>query len=257
MSTPQMNAGNSETRILGLATALSIVIANMIGTGIFTTTGFLVEDIKEPFPVLVTWMVGGLIALCGALTYAELGAAMPRSGGEYHYLSRLYHPLAGFLSGWISMVAGFSAPIAAVAVAFAKYLHVVLPQFPVTPGALLAVAIFSFFHWKNVKLGGHIQNYITWLKVLLILALIIGGIIAVPKNEFYLSPSPGEWDIFFNPAFATGLIYVMYSYSGWNAAAYLGGEIKRPSRNLPMALIGGTLIVTLLYAGLKDRKSVV
>jgi len=241
---------SSSFRVLGSATALSIVVANMIGTGIFTTTGFLIEDLQNPLTILISWLVGGLVALCGALTYAELGIRMPRSGGEYHYLSRLFHPAVGFLAGWISLVVGFSAPVAAVAVAFSRYLGSVFEALPVIPVALLVVLIFSLLHLWNVKFGGRVQNIITWLKVLLILALIIGGFIVAPGDNSSAAISTFSIDEVVSPFFATGLIFVMYAYSGWNAAAYLGGEIKNPSRNIPMALIGGTMLVTLLYLAL-------
>lgn len=240
----------SSFRVLGPATALSVVVANMIGTGIFTTTGFLIEDLQNPLTVLIAWLVGGFVALCGALTYAELGIRMPRSGGEYHYLSRLFHPAVGFLAGWISLVVGFSAPVAAVAVAFSRYLGSVFEALPVIPIALLVVLIFSLLHLWNVKFGGRVQNIITWLKVLLILALITGGFIMAPGDSSSVAISGFSIDGVVSPVFATGLIFVMYAYSGWNAAAYLGGEIKNPSRNLPLALIGGTMLVTLLYLAL-------
>lgn len=237
----------SSFRVLGPATAFSVVVANMIGTGIFTTTGFLIEDLQNPLTVLIAWLVGGLVALCGALTYAELGIRMPRSGGEYHYLSRLFHPAVGFLAGWISLVVGFSAPVAAVAVAFSRYLGSVFEGLAVIPIALLVVLAFSLLHLWNVKFGGRVQNIITWLKVVLILALITGGFIIAPGDSSSVAISNFSIDEVISPFFATGMIFVMYAYSGWNAAAYLGGEIKNPARNLPLALIGGTMLVTFLY----------
>ncbi|MCF8232517.1 MAG: amino acid permease [Bacteroidales bacterium] len=250
MTNSSEHVNYSGKRVLGPLTALSVVIANMIGTGIFTTTGFLAKDLGHPLTILIAWLVGGLVALCGALTYAELGVRMPRSGGEYHYLSRLFHPMAGFLAGWISLIVGFSAPVAAVAVAFSRYLGSVVPELPVVLSSLALVLAFSLVHLWNVKFGGYVQNVITWLKVLLILALIIGGFILAPGDSSSLSIADFKPADIINPAFAAGLIFVMYAYSGWNAAAYLGGEIKNPSRNLPLALISGTVIVTGLYLAL-------
>ena len=230
--------------------ALSIVVANMIGTGIFTTTGLLLADISNPLAVLIAWVVGGLVALCGALTYAELGVAMPESGGEYHYLSKLFHPALGFLSGWISLIVGFSAPIAAVAIAFAEYSKNLYSGLAVVPTAIAVVILFSIFHLFSVRTGGRIHSAFTWIKVVLIIGIIAGGIAMTPEKQPELTFTAMNWNDLVSPAFATGLILVMYSYSGWNAAAYLGGEIRNPGRNIPMALIIGTVLVTLLYAGL-------
>ncbi|MFO8054960.1 MAG: amino acid permease [Bacteroidales bacterium] len=240
-------ATKGQKRILGLTTALSLVVANMVGTGLFTTTGFLIEDLQHPLSVLFAWLAGGIVALCGALTYAELGAALPRSGGEYHYLSRLFHPMAGFLAGWISLIVGFSAPVAAVAIAFSSYLKSVLPELHVISLSLAIVTLFSALHIWNVKYGGKVQNIITALQVILILLLLLGGTLATSEANKSLNLPAFEAKSIISPAFATGLILVMYAYSGWNAAAYLGGEIRNPAKNLPKALIGGTFIVTLLY----------
>jgi len=241
-----------NTRKIGVGTATSIVVGNMVGTGIFTTTGLILADVHNLLAVLIVWLIGGLAALCGALTYAELGAAMPHSGGEYHYLSRLYHPIVGFISGWVSLIVGFSAPIAAVAIAFAKYTQQLINGIPEIPTALITVLGLSLLHLWYVKIGSQIHNGFTWVKVLLIIALMVGGILMASKAGYSLTiPEVNEsWGALLNPAFATSLIFAMYAYSGWNAAAYLGGEIKRPERNLPLALIAGTLIVTILYLGL-------
>lgn len=249
MKKPGATTRDSQ-RVLGTETVLSVVIANMIGTGIFTTTGFLIDEISHPVTILIAWLVGGLVALCGALAYAELGVRMPRSGGEYHYLTRLFHPAVGFLAGWVSLIVGFSAPAAAVSVAFAKYLAGVFPHLPVIPVALAAVVTFSIVHLRDVKFGGRIQYIITALKVVLLVAFITGGIILTPEGNQHTAFPDFAISELFSPAFAIGLIFVMYAYSGWNAAAYLGGEIKNPGRSLPVALIGGTLIVTLLYLAL-------
>jgi len=175
---------------------------------------------------------------------------MPRSGGEYHYLSKLFHPSVGFLAGWISLVVGFSAPVAAVSVAFSKYFASVIPELAIIPTALFAVLLFSVLHLWNVKAGSQIQNVITILKVGLIVAIIIGGFLYAPESDSSLAMGDISFNKIYSPVFATGLIFVMYAYSGWNAAAYLAGEIKRPARNLPLALIAGTLIVTVLYVAL-------
>ncbi len=239
---------NHPLRKISGTVAMSLVIANMIGTGIFTTTGLLIEDLGNPVVVLLAWLVGGIAALAGALTYAELGVRMPQSGGEYLYLSKLYHPTLGFVAAWVSLIVGFAAPVAAVAVAFANYLQGVFPDLPVIATALIAVAGFSGLHLWSVKAGGAVQNIITWLKVMLILGFIAGGIIwASPESSKPALNMTFDNNAIFSSVFAASLILVMYSYSGWNAAAYVGGEIKNPAKNLPMALVGGTVIVIIIY----------
>ncbi|MFW5975107.1 MAG: APC family permease [Bacteroidota bacterium] len=239
---------NHTLRKISGTVAMSLVIANMIGTGVFTTTGLLIEDLGNPLLVLLAWLIGGIAALAGALTYAELGVRMPQSGGEYLYLSKLYHPALGFVAGWISLIVGFAAPVAAVAVAFANYLLAVFPDLPIIATALLAVAGFSGLHLWSVKAGGFVQNIITWMKVVLIVGFIVGGIIwASPENSKPAFNMAFDNNAIFSSVFASSLILVMYSYSGWNAAAYVGGVIKNPSKNLPMALVGGTVIVIIIY----------
>lgn len=246
------NAVLPTDRKIGVASAMGVIMGNMVGTGIFTTTGLMLADFNNPWSILMVWLVGGLVAICGALTYAEISVAIPENGGEYLYLSRLFHPFLGFLSGWISFIVGFSASIAAVAVVFAEYMQSVFPDFPLIPGAILAVIIFSMIHLWNVRLGVKLHDFFTGILVLLILALIAGGIYAafvLDTNKALLLQAP-EVRTLISPSFATALILVMYAYSGWNAAAYLGGEVKEPARALPTALIGGALLVTALYAGL-------
>ncbi len=250
MTKAQNAKTDDHPRILGLPTATAIVVASMIGTGIFTTSGFLAADLGSPFVLLLIWLVGGLLALCGALSYAELAVAMPRSGGEYHYLTQIYHPAVGFLSGWVSLTVGFSAPIAAAAMACGSYLNSALPGVPPTSIALVLVALFSLLHLTDIRLGGYTQNVFTLFKLLLILGLMIGGFIAGGGGSLAQPPTLADLRITISPAFAVGLIFVSYAYSGWNAATYIGGEVKAPGRNLPRALLLGTGLVTLLYLGL-------
>lgn len=240
-----------ETRLLGLFSAISIVAADMIGSGIFTTSGFLMEELNSPFLLFCVWLVGGLVALCGALSYSELASAMPESGGEYHYLTKLYHPAVGFLSAWVSLLIGFSAPIAAASIAFSVYLDIFLPE--IIPSKLIAlglVSIISLFHIADIRFGTYFQNFFTFIKVALIFTLILGGFTSGAGNIPSLIPSSQELVSLFSPLFATSIIFVFFSYSGWNAAAYIGGEIKNPEKNLPISLLLGTLIVLFLYLGL-------
>lgn len=257
-------AENLLQRKLGLFPATNIVVANMIGAGIFTTSGLLMAGLNNPMLMLALWLVGGLIALCGALSYGELGAAMPGAGGEYLFLSRLYNPLFGFLSGWVSFIVGFSAPIAASALGFSEYFTRALPglstwfsQAAFSEGAaktFLAVAvivIFTFIHYMGIKSGAIIQNILTLLKISLIVFLLLAGFISGNGSTGNFSTGGGV-----GPGLAgwktigLSLMWIMFAYSGWNAATYLGAEIKNPLKTLPRSLILGTLIVILLYLGI-------
>jgi len=252
-------------RKLGLFPATNIVIANMIGAGIFTTSGLLMTGLKDPVLLLILWAVGGVIALCGALSYGELGAAMPGAGGEYLFLSRLYNPIFGFLSGWVSFMVGFSAPIAASALGFSEYFSRALPGLPawlessgimgpVLTKKILAVTIiliFTIIHYRGIKYGTKIQNILTLLKVLLIVVLLFAGF-SSGKGDF-ANFSEGEGGLSGLAGFKTiglSLMWIMFAYSGWNASTYLGAEIRNPSKILPGSLIWGTGIVIILYLGI-------
>ena len=237
----------TKTKGIGLFTATSIVVANMIGTGVFTSLGFQVVDIKSGFTLLFLWLVGGIFALCGALSYGELGAAMPYSGGEYQYLSRIYHPLVGFLSGWVSVTVGFAAPIAAAAMALGAYFKSVFPLISSTAIALGVVVGISMIHSINKAFSRYFQDIFTILKVLLIVVLIACGLFLAEPQQLGFLPSGGDMNLIFSSPFAISLVYVTYSYSGWNAAVYLASEVEEPEKNLPRSLIGGTLIVMGLY----------
>lgn len=257
-----LNEKKDLERRLGFFPVTNIVIANMIGAGIFTTSGLLMADLNSPFLMLSLWVVGGIIALCGALSYGELGANMPEAGGEYRYLSNLYNPLAGFLSGWISFIVGFSAPIAASAIGFSVYFIRAFPSFAawilehtgVTEPLLqkgLSVAVivlFTAIHYRGLKLGATIQNYLTILKVVLLLGLITLGFAAGTGNlaNFHVGNASasgfGDWK-----TIGLSLMWIMFAYSGWNASTYIGSEIKNPRRNLPLSLLVGTMVVMVLY----------
>ena len=259
------DASDGLERRLGLVSVTSIVIANMIGAGIFTTSGLLLEGLGSPGVMVALWLVGGVIALCGALCYGELGAAIPRAGGEYTFLSRLFHPLLGFLTGWVSFFAGFSAPIAASAIGFAEYLTRAFPAL-LQPGlagvageaasfkkayAILAIAAFAALHARGVELGAKVQNLLTGLKVSLILGLVAAGF---GWGEGTLSHFSGGEGFVFDfggwKRMGLALMWIMFAYSGWNAAAYIGSEIKDPSKNLPRSLLAGTVVVIVLYFAL-------
>jgi APA family basic amino acid/polyamine antiporter len=247
---------------MGLPLAVSLVISNVIGVGIFTTSGLLARDLGDARLLLGIWLAGGILALSGALCYAELGATFPRAGGEYAYLREAYGPLPSFLSGWASLFAGFSAPIAAAAVGFTEYMSFYFPslstQSPAAaaggflrPGHLVSAAVIlvlSAVHNCKVKVGGPVHVGLTTFKVAIIVIFIICGFFVGKGNVSHFAPTVpvSEWPGL-SSSVAGGLIFVMFSYSGWNAAAYIGGEIRNPVRNLPRSLFLGTMVVVVLY----------
>jgi basic amino acid/polyamine antiporter, APA family len=236
----------NTARQLGLTSAAALVVASMIGTGVFTTSGFLLADLKSPGLVLLAWVLGGGLATLGALSYGALARRIPESGGEYTFLSQTLHPAAGFLAGWVSLLVGFSAPLAAAAMGFGEYVRPWLGGLsPRLIGTLLLLT-FSLLHGTHVRHGARAQDWTVLVKVLLIVAFVGYGfsrVTFVPLESGVTSPVAVS-------TFAVSLVWVSFSYSGWNAAVYIGGEIREPGRNLPRALLLGTGIVTLLYLGL-------
>lgn len=244
-NSPQL-ASPPLARRFGAVTATLLVVASMIGTGVFTTTGLLLAELKSPLAVLLAWSLGGIISLCGALSYAELATSIASNGGEYRLLSDTFHPAVGFVAGWICLVVGFSAPIAASAMAFGMYLHGLTPSIPpVTAGVTLIVSL-SILHAARVTAGGRVQSAFTLTTVILILLFIVGTAWHLRGQRL----EPFEWPsaaMLASPSFAVSVIFVYYAYTGWNAAVYVSGEVHEPSRNLPLALGLGTTIVALLY----------
>src|SRR5437667_1987337 len=220
-------------RTVGFLTASSIVIANIIGTGIFTSLGFQLTDIQSGFPLLMLWIIGGIAALCGALCYGELSATLPRSGGEYHFLSEIYHPALGFMAGFVSATVGFAAPIALAAMAFGKYFAGVFDLGSQVVLSFVVVCVVTIVPLWNLQVGIAFQHLSTLVKLLLIGVLIAAGFSVEAKQPIGLLPVSGDTSSIFSGAFAVALVYVMYSYSGWNAAAYITGEVKRPEKNVP------------------------
>ena len=238
---------NSDIQKIGFATAFSIVVANMIGTGVFTSLGFQITEIKSIFALLMLWLIGGLVAVSGALSYGELAAALPRSGGEYHFLSRIYHPILGFLAGWISILVGFAAPTALAAMAMGSYAQSFIPfSYPGT-FAISVVVLLSLIHSYQIKIGGQFQRIVTFLKIALIIFFIISGIFIGESQTLHILPRMADWKQVFSSSFAVSLIFVSYAFSGWNASVYIIDEINDPAKNIPWSLILGTLTVTILY----------
>jgi APA family basic amino acid/polyamine antiporter len=257
-------------RQLGFVSATALVISNMVGTGIFATTGFMAGDLGSARLILLCWLAGAGFALCGALTYSELGINFPSSGGEYVYLTRAFGPTWGFMTGWVSFFAGFSAPIALAALAFADYVGYFFPafkqanaQFTIGSGALslrlggaellasVLIAGFTILNCFGVGRTAKVQNVLTGTKLVVIASFVVAGFAA----------GTGSWEHFSQPAvrtstvsvpvqFMISLLWVMVGYSGWNAATYVAEELKQPERTLPLALATGTALVTALYIGL-------
>lgn len=245
--------------------ATNMVIANMIGTGIFTSLGFQVLDngIPDSFAIMMIWLLGGLVSLCGATVYGEVATRINRSGGEYAFLSDIYHPILGLTSGWISMFVGFSAAIASLALAASEYL---LPALNMEKEAMInfgigqipaykiiacgILVLVTQVHLRGVRFGGIFQNVMTYVKLLLIAVFLIIPFIFLSDYEpsgISFAPTEKSWDTIFGLPFAGALVWVMFSYSGWNASTYIVGNLENPKRNLPFSLIVGTLVVTVIY----------
>ncbi len=245
-----MAAGASPLRRgIGISTAAAVVTANMVGSGIFTTSGFVARDVGSAPWLMSLWMAGGAIALSGALCYGELGAAIPEAGGEYAYLREAYGPLAAFLSGWTSLFVGFSGAIAAALIATVNYLQPYFPHlgnpFAARAAALVMLWAITLVHISGLRAGGVVQRALTGATVAAVAGLIAAGFAAGNGSLANVGASMPA-----HGSAAVSLIFILYAYSGWNAAAYLGGEIDRPQKNLPRALILGTVIVTILYLGM-------
>lgn len=258
-------------RQLGFYSATALVVSNMVGIGIFTTTGFMAGDLGSASLILWCWAVGAFFAICGALSYSELGINFPSSGGEYVYLTEAYGPAWGFMSGWVSFFAGFSAPIAAAALAFANYIGYFDPAFKqetppwlsVGSGALslrlggaqvlasALIALFTILNCLGVKRIARIQNVLTSTKVLVIALFIFAGLAGGSGSWGHFSQDAVRTSSYSLPVqFIISLVWVMVGYSGWNAATYVAEEIRSPQKNLPAAIAAGTGLVTLLYLGL-------
>jgi APA family basic amino acid/polyamine antiporter len=255
----------SLQRHLRLRSATALVIANMIGAGIFTTTGFQAADLRHPLLIFALWVVGGILALLGALCYAELGAMMPEAGGEYVYLRETYGPAFGFMSAFVSLTAGFSAAIASATESFVIYLGTFVPFLSeqrlmvggvgvVDVTAVAVVWLLVWVHQRPVRSGTGFNDAITALKVAGIVAILVAAA-ALGRGEVsnLVTPSAsfaelGRGDTF--AALGTSLIFVMFCYAGWNAAAYVASEMEDPQRDLPRALLLGTGAVLVLYVGL-------
>ncbi len=243
-------SGGPSAGTVPWVTATAIVIADMVGVGVFTSLGFQVNDITSGFSLLLLWVVGGIVAICGAFCYAELATMFPRSSGEYNFLRQIYHPAFGFVAGWLSATVGFAAPVALAAMAFGIYFKSIVPG---APPLLLGFGITwlaALVHLCGVWFGGAYHNAWTALKLVLIIVFIIAGFALGDSQTISFAPSAVDLNYIGGAPFAISLVFVMYSYSGWNAATYIVGELREPGRNLPRALFLGTAIVIVLYVSL-------
>jgi APA family basic amino acid/polyamine antiporter len=231
--TGQLPRGGSTVSVL---VATAIVVADMVGVGVFTSLGFQVKDIPSGFSILLLWAVGGIVALCGVFSYSELGAMFPRSSGEYNFLSRAFHPAFGFVAGWVSATVGFAAPVA-----------LGIPPLALAIGIVWLVSIVQL---TGVRHSSTFQLVSTVLKVVLIVAFLIAGFVIGTPQPVSFTPDVSDFAHITSAPFAIGLVFVMYSFSGWNAATYIIGEMRMPQQNLPRALLTGTLIVLVLYVAL-------
>jgi basic amino acid/polyamine antiporter, APA family len=232
---------------ISIYTASAIVIANMIGTGVFTSVGFQLSSIQNTWAIILLWVVGGLLALFGAFAYAELGTHFKESGGDYIYLSRVFHPMLGYLSAWAGLTVGFSAPVALAAMAFTKY----LAPFGLQDNLWLAIGVIvliGLMHSFTIKHSSRFQNISTVIKIVFIVVLILLGFFVSNTNAANAIVLDNSWhkDIV-SPGFAVSMVYVSFAYVGWNAAAYVVDEIDNPRKNLPKALIGSAVFVSVVY----------
>lgn len=238
-----MNLPNAK---IGWRSAAALVLANMIGTGAFTTLGLQLDQVSSGLVLLALWAFGGLVAWCGAVSYAELGTRLPKSGGEAHFLSEIFHPLLGFLSGWVSLTVGFAAAVALSAMAVGHYLSAWTGWSPMVTAAG-SIILLSLAHSFGTKQSSTLQNGLTGTKLLLVLALGLAAVLLPAPEAATVDWSLKSLDVLWSPGAAVAMISVFYAYSDWNAAAYIVEEIKEPRENLPRALIGGTLVVSGLF----------
>lgn len=237
---------NPASKKISWKTATGIVIANMIGTGVFTSLGFQLAVVQNTWTILFLWVFGGIMALLGALVYAELGTHFRRTGGDYIFLSETIHPIVGYLYAWVSLVVGFSAPIAIAAMAMNNYLGPLFGETQI-PG-LLFLLLIPAAHIFSVSSSANFQNGMTILKIIFVLVLIGIGLAFGSNIESPALNFSNTWkEEILLPGFAVSLIYVFYAYTGWNSAAYIIEEVDQPKKNLPKALIGATLLVLVIY----------
>lgn len=262
MNEPHDSTSESSSAKFGLTTLTCVVIASMIGAGVFTTSGFALADLGSPVRVLIAWAIGGVIAICGAIAYGELARRLPGSGGEYHYLSKQLHPFVGFLAGWVSLTAGFSGAIAMAAMTFEAYVVPIFETYVfadhVRPGwlkensvAVVAILTFGVGHAFLIKPFASVQNAIVGIKLFALAVFLVVAATKVPTHAWHLWDSPEDlapfWSTSSIVALAGSIMWISLSYAGFNAAVYIASEVRNPETNVPRSLWLGTGLVTVLY----------
>ncbi|MFL2983277.1 MAG: APC family permease [Candidatus Neomarinimicrobiota bacterium] len=238
---------NPNGRHISFWTATSFIVASMIGTGVFTSLGFQLIEIKSIFPLLMLWVTGGIVALAGALTYAELGTAFPRSGGEYNLLSRIIHPSIGFSAGVVSSTIGFTAPAVLAAMALGNYLSAIIPFINPNFIAFIIIVIIHYLHMSSIRWGMIFQDYSTLIKIGLIFIFIAFGLTTNRLESLSIMPVSGDAQIIMSSSFAISLVWVSYAYTGWNSSIYISGELINPKINISKVMIYATIFVMILY----------
>ena len=232
---------------LSMWTSASFIVASMIGTGVFTSLGYQLLEINTIFPLILLWLIGGIIAFCGALTYGELATTYPRSGGEYSLLSTILHPSLGFGAGLVSATIGFAAPGVLAAIALGSYLSIFFQNIDPSLFAILIISLIHIIHVKSIKLGTSFQNISTLIKIIFILVFIAFGLNIENPQSLTLLPVEGDMDVIFGAPFAVSLVWVSYAYTGWNTVIYVAGEVKNPIQNITKSMLVSTSIVMILY----------
>jgi basic amino acid/polyamine antiporter, APA family len=238
-----MFAGAATER-LGLGSGVGLVVANMIGAGVFVSAGFMAQQLG-PGAILLAWAVGAVLALCGTLAYGAIVRAWPRSGGEYRFLSDLLHPFAGYLAGWTSLLVGFSAPIAASALSAGHFAGTLWPSVPPVPFAAALIVALTALHAAGFRTSTRTQNGLVVLKSALLFGFVAVGLAHAPAYWPAWEPPRPASDVV--PVFATSLFFVSFAFSGWNAAVYAASEFAKPRRDVPRAMLLGCLLVAVLY----------
>jgi len=231
--------------VLGLGSGIGIVVASMVGAGVFLSAGFMAQNLTAGW-ILVAWIVGALLAMAGARTYAEVSILIPRSGGEYRYLSELIHPAVGYLAGWASLLVGFSAPMAISAYSAAAFANTVVQGGDARIGASVLIVAIAILHSVGYRTSTWAQNALVSLKGALVLAFVAMGMAGGQSAWPTWTPASGATG-FAPAAFATSLFFVSYAFSGWNAAVYAAEEFKHPRRDVPAAMLIGCSLVGVAY----------
>ncbi|MGH1366635.1 MAG: APC family permease [Calditrichia bacterium] len=249
-------------RVLNRFDAAMMIMGNMIGIGIFTTTGYFAGEIGSPFLALLVWVIGGCYVFCGAVTYAELATRFPRAGGDYNYLGQTYHPMLGFLFGWSTFLVTYTGSIAAIAIGFAAYFLRLLPADLQTASVGLAgielsmlklvaigiTFILTLLNTRGVERGSLFQNGMTLLGVTTLVAMIIFGLMSGNGNPANFQPFMlQQFDFETLSSLGVAMVGVIFTFAGWTVIAYIAEEVKEPQRTIPQALAGAVLLVATLY----------